>query len=93
MSPNEHPNVGLVNLPLTTEKIYVHICAHWELMTTKKTAKFLKRSFHYARGKNALINKLLLFVSFCSSCRHKFTKEKKVHSLLAVASNIKNIYL
>ena len=28
MSPNEHSNVGWTNLVSTTEKIYVHICAH-----------------------------------------------------------------
>ena len=34
-SPNEHPNVDWVNLAITNEKIYVHICAHCELMETK----------------------------------------------------------
>ena len=34
-SPNEHPNVGWVNLASTSEKIYVNICARWELMVTK----------------------------------------------------------
>ena len=28
MSPNEHPNVGWVNLVSATEKIYLHICGH-----------------------------------------------------------------
>ena len=44
MSPNEHPNIGYVNLASTTKQIYVHICAHWELMLTKKYTKFQKFS-------------------------------------------------
>ena len=58
MSPNEHSNVGWTNLVSTTEKIYVHICAHQELMVTKNPTKFQKRRFHYARDKNAFINNL-----------------------------------
>ena len=35
MSPNEYPNVGWTNLASAAEKIYVHMCAHWELTVVK----------------------------------------------------------
>ena len=35
MSPNEYPNVGWNNLASAAEKIYVHMCAHWELTVAK----------------------------------------------------------
>ena len=54
VSPNEHPNVGWVNLTSTTEEIYVHICAHQKLLVTKKTHKILEKKFSLCKWKNCI---------------------------------------
>ena len=62
MSPNEHPNVGWVNLAATTEKnICTHICT---LGTYGNKKEFQKSSFRYARGKNASISNLFESLNF-----------------------------